>query len=443
MEIASPSFLGAPNMRDSCLRRLIERGQLLLHTWLQQADGTTAVIIALTLPICLGLMGLGTEAGYWYFRQRQLQTAADLSAFAGAVALRNGQTSGSAEVTAEAEVTNFNINGTAVANAPPTSGTHQNPQSMEVILTETQPRFFSQFFDSSTLKVTTRAVATYDDGAPACILALDKSAGKSVWFQGSSVTTLLGCEVMANSVAGNAVEVDGSAQLTTPCINAVGGVTLNNSNVTLTGCPAPRTNLPPAVDPYAGISAPAVLGPCVDGTYNNVGVISPLHYCKLDLKGTILLNPGVYIIDGGAFKINASANVSINPAAPADAVTGLGVMFYLMNHATVSFNGTATINLAAPTTGIYKGILFMADKNTQGTGDAVTINGNASSKLVGALYFPTQIVSFTGNYSSLNKCIAIVSQQVQLSGNSDLNSDCTNNSSITLPQIPGRVTLVE
>ena len=49
-----------------------------------------AVTAAVAMPVIVGGFGLGAEVGYWYFNQRKVQNAADMAAYAGAVALRAG-----------------------------------------------------------------------------------------------------------------------------------------------------------------------------------------------------------------------------------------------------------------------------------------------------------------------------------------------------------------
>ena len=62
-----------------------------LQRLLANNSGAAAVIMALTLPVVVGGMGLGTEVGYWYFNQRKVQHSADMAAYAGAVELRSGK----------------------------------------------------------------------------------------------------------------------------------------------------------------------------------------------------------------------------------------------------------------------------------------------------------------------------------------------------------------
>ena len=88
-------------------------------------SGAAAVVMALTLPVVVGGMGLGTEVGYWYFNQRKVQNAADMAAYAGAVELRAGSSRESIETAAAsaAEEIGYKADiGTIVLNTPPSSG---------------------------------------------------------------------------------------------------------------------------------------------------------------------------------------------------------------------------------------------------------------------------------------------------------------------------------
>ena len=57
----------------------------------------------------------------------------------------------------------------------------------------------------------------------------------------------------------------------------------------------------------------------------------------------------------------------------------------------------ATVNLTAPTSGTYKGVLLYGDRT--GTFTSNKINGTASSTMTGAMYFPSQEVDMLGNFS--------------------------------------------
>jgi hypothetical protein len=407
--------------------------QTLCRQFWANTKANTAILFSLSLPVLVGAAGLGVETGYWYFKQRELQTAADVAAVAGAVEKRAGNATSTINAAALTEAVEHGFvqgEGTIDVNDPPSSGAFQDARSVEVLLTMPSTRFFSKIFTSETVTLNARGVARYEDGGQACILALDPEESGAVTFTGNAVSLINGCNVMSNSLHDNSLIVTGSADITMPCALAAGGVSVDEG-LTLTDCPEAQQNVPPAADPFKDLPEPDLTGPCLTmPSGNGAATLSPGRYCGGGaLKGNKTLTPGTYIIDGGDFKINANANV-----------VGEGVTFYFTDDATADFNGTANIELSAPTSGTYKGILMYGDRDNSNT--ANKFNGTADSQMTGALYFPAQQVEFLGNFSGENGCMRIVARTIDFTGSADFNADCTAEGLNDMP-LPGRVSLVE
>src|SRR5262249_17522161 len=273
--------------------------------------GNVAILTALAAPALVGFCAFGAESGYWYYRQRSIQAAADIGAYNATMALRGGASTSAVTDVATHDSAN---NGwaqrarTITVPTPPTSGPNQNTHSVEVILTERETRFFTALFSRTPVTVRSRAVATYTVQAPACMLGLSKSLPNDVQFWGNADADFQSCNIVADSIASNAFAVGGSARVTGPCVATVGG---ENSQATLTlaSCPNVTTNAPYVPDPYANVPSPSTSGPCSSGPSG--GVLSPGHFCGgLTLQNTVSLQPGVYVIDGGDLKINANANLT-------------------------------------------------------------------------------------------------------------------------------------
>ncbi|MGE0740701.1 MAG: pilus assembly protein TadG-related protein [Hyphomonadaceae bacterium] len=397
--------------------------------------GLTAIVTALSLPTIIGAAGLGVEVGYWFFEERRLQTAADLAANAGAVMLRSGARESEVDATALREATKNGFDeaiGAITVNTPPTTGAHRNNRAVEVLLETSAPRYFTSLFSQSPVIIRVRAVAAYENEQQACILALDTWANDAVIFIGNPTAEFEGCVVMSNSLADDSITIAGSADVTAPCIVSAGGTAVS-ADLTLTSCAAPMEEMPQAVDPYEDLPEPSMAGACTsvpNGNPNLPKTISAGRYCGgLNLSGQVTLNPGVYIVDGGEFRINSNA-----------VVNGVGVTFFLTNGATVHFNGSAEINFSAPTSGAYAGVLMYGDRD-EGNDENV-FNGTADSRMTGALYFPTQQVTYNGNFSGDNGCLRIVSRAIDLRGNADFGADCTG-TGLDAIQVPGAVRLVE
>jgi hypothetical protein len=101
--------------------------------------------------------------------------------------------------------------------------------------------------------------------------------------------------------------------------------------------------------------------------------------------------------------------------------------------ASLSMNGNATVNLSAPTSGPYSGILFFGDRSV--SGNTYSFNGTASSVMTGALYFPTEAVSYNGNFSGANGCTQIVADTVSWSGNANFNVNCSSYGMSPIPAL--------
>lgn len=401
-----------------------------LRRFMRSRSGNVAIIAAITLPILVGFCGFGGDIGFWYYRQRVIQAAADIAAFNGTVALRAGASSGSVtDIATSAATQNHwqSANGTITVNTPPASGTHQDSQSVEVLLTEYEPRYFTALFSSSHVPENVRAVATFVYATNACMLALDKNASGAMTFWGNATADFTDCNIVSDSLAGDSFKLGGSASVLTTCVRTSGGAVVN-ATLNMTDCTNVVTDAPQAADPYSSLPAPTIPSSCT--TPPASGNFSPGKYCGgLSLSGAVNFASGVYVIDGGTFKINANA-----------VVTGSAVTFYLTDGATLSLNGSANIIISAPTSGTYKGILFYGDRTQAYASN--TINGNATSSMTGAIYFPSQDVRFLGNFSGYNGCLQVVADTIYYTGSSTFHNDCTGTGLGTI-QVPGAVTLVE
>ncbi len=398
----------------------------LLRRFARDTRGSIVIIAGMAFPLLVGAMALGTEAGFWDLSQRKLQQTADLVAYAAVVQLRSGR-AGTQMVAAAQDIADRNglqpSTDTLTLNNPPLTGAYTGSgKAVEVTIVRSQKRYFTLIYSSDPVEIKARAVAEYIQGSNACLLALDPTAGGAVTVSGSSEVVFEGCDVATNSNDDQAFQMSGgSVQLSTGCVHSVGGVE-TTTGLTLTTCSAPRTEVPVVIDPYSDVEDPEVVGDCANGNLTDVSVtpdtghplgVGSKHFCGgMSLTGSVNFAPGLYIVDGGTFKINASA-----------LVTGSGVTFFLTGGASLSYNGGATINLSAPTSGPLAGLLFYADRDDAGV--AHKINGNTGSELNGAIYMPSGDLDYSGNFSGGGGgCTQIVTRRVTFSGNSSLQVNC-------------------
>lgn len=387
--------------------------------------GNVATIFALTLPVVVGGAGLGVETSYWYYSSLKLQATADAAAYAGALEKIQGSDTATITTAATQSATANGLgNGTITVHTPPTSGPNTANKAVEVILDQNLDRVFTSIFSESKVPEQARAVALITDASKACNVALSQSASQAVLYSGSTTVKQNGCVTMANSIASDAIKVQGSASLQTDCLISAGGVVLNNP-VTMV-CKSPITQALPTSDPFSSLPTPAATNPCQN---DKKTTLQAGTYCSgLSLSGNVTLKPGVYVVQGN-LKINAGAVVS-----------GSGVTIFMSGSSTVSMNGNATVTLSAPTSGIYSGVLFYGDRN--GTSAKSNFNGTATSLLTGAIYFPRQEVDYLGNFSGKNGCTQVVADTIQWSGSSTINQDCSSLGMKDIPAAPS-IAIVE
>ena len=396
-----------------------------LRTLREDNRGATAVLAAIMLPAVIGGFGLGAETGYWYYTQRKIQHAADVAAHAAGVRKRSGDDAATYEAVALKIATDggyrYNM-GAIEVNSPPSSGAYStNPDAVEVILTENLPRLFTALFANTTVPIRSRAVVLVDGGTAACILALGPVEPQAIDINGNATVTLDGCDIASNSLTPTAYDQGGTTELTTGCIHTVGEANVGG-DLTLTDCGEVKEYAPTTADPYAAVAEPSFAGNCSNfnatgGSGQNMASAkqgSPGHYCGMAFHGQSFyhLNSGVYIVDGDDFVINSGVTVF-----------GTDVTIYLVNGARINISGSPTIDLAAPTSGVYSGILFFAERDAS-TQLNHTINGSATTNFTGAIYAPTDDINYAGGAGGVNGCLQVIGWTVEMTGNSEFESEC-------------------
>jgi hypothetical protein len=253
----------------------------------------------------------------------------------------------------------------------------------------------------------------------ACVVSLERTAVTGITFSGSTQVNL-GCGVATNSTSAAAVVADGNSRVVASPVSAVGVVPPSSSYI---GDTQIMSNSFAQADPFQQLLDPQVPASCSPefGVQpNQTRRISPGCFQGMDIKGTLLMEPGVYIINGGVLGFGATANV-----------TGAGVTFILTSSnatsnpssiATLDMHGGAVLNLKAPSTDPYKGVLLYQDRRA--LLNNVQITGNSASSFQGAFYLPSQQVTFNGNSGMQTKCIQFVARRMVFSGNSNIENQC-------------------
>jgi hypothetical protein len=398
------------------------------HSLWNDQRGTIAIITGLCATALVGFMALAIDVASWQVAQRSMQGAADAAAYSAGIAynkIDGSSITTQAKGVAAAQGYVDGQNGVTVGvHQPPIApSTHTSSSTaIQVIIQQPQPRFFAGLFLSSNPTVSASAVVTLTN--PSCILALDTTASAAVSVGGSSSINSK-CDIASNSTSTSAISMGGSSTVTAPCLVAVGTAS-TTSGLTLTQCTSPTNHAAATPDPYASVPAPTASGSCLTpvSSGNNV-TFSPGKYCgSIQLSGSqaATFQPGVYYVDGN-FKFTGSASA-----------TGTGVTFYITSPNSVDFGGNRNISFSAPTSGTYSGIVFFGDRAGTASNQNI-INGGSSSSITGAIYFPTESVTFSGGTASGNNCTQIVADKVTVTGNSYFRDDCIGSGLADLPTV--------
>ncbi len=413
---------------------------------IKDTSGASLVLVALALPMVLGMAALGLDATLWYMQKRQMQAVADNAVLAGVLALSQG---GSASEIEQAVITHAGyagfqngVDGHISVNNPPSAGPNQTDTDyIEVFVERDAPTMLSLFNREGALTIQTRAVGSMVSGGNYCVVALSTDKKHAVDFAGASTATLNSCAIASNSNDAEAVRATGGS-LSADAMQAVGGI-MYDASVSLTYGP-PREGAPAVQDPHADLvviptPAPDSFAACDGGTdWSSSGdqTVSPGIYCggmRINSGDTITFNPGVYLIHDGNF--DASAGATLQNAPGPGGVTIIITGEEVTDIGTFKINGSATVNLTAPGPaghdyapyiGEYAGILVFVDGRAPNTHKHY-FNGGSDMTLEGALYAPSSEIVFNGGANVTVGCLQVIADQVNVSGNSTITSvrdDC-------------------
>jgi len=292
--------------------------------------GQILALFSIGLIVLLGFMALAVDVGLLWSDRRQMQTAADAAAEAGAVALRQGND----VTTAARDASGLNsytdggvVDGNTISvtvNNPPASGPYSgNANYVEAIVEQPQSTFFLRALGYSTVDVSTRAVSGYVNG-PGCLVGLNASASNTISVTGGSTVHAPLCNVIDDSSSSTGLASNGGSMITANAIGVVG-----NFQAPATGySPTPKTAIAPIPDPLANLTAPtigAIPAACNTLTkaehgytiLTNGETIQPGVYCGGITAGKpFIMAAGLYILYGGGLTVSATT------------VTGTGVSIF-------------------------------------------------------------------------------------------------------------------
>jgi Flp pilus assembly protein TadG len=404
--------------------------------FLKSESGSAAVIAAVSLIAVLGIMGLAIDVGQLRLAKQRLQMAADGAALAAALELTDcGSTPncGALKTAAQSALTENNLIGSTLLSSCATSSTtaltltvnngpcalgaanphNGNTNYVEVVVSQLQPTYFAGVVGIGSVLIKTRAEAARTGGTN-CMFALDPSGSGAISVDFLAAVSAP-CGIVDESSNSSALQCAWFAAINASQIAVVGGVSTFLCSVS----PNPKTQItmPNPADPLAYLPKPTVPS-C--GTSHGV---SASHHgsdaALLISTTTTLYSDNAYC---GGITIGTGANVTFDTTYGSTfvltsknggtttlpgglqvdfgaTVTGNGVTFYNFGPSgAIKFDWASftlgAVNLTAPTTGGYSGVLFFQDP---GNSSAAQIVGSAAwnVKLQGTYYFPNATVNFT------------------------------------------------
>ena len=420
-----------------------------LRALISDCRGNVLMITAFALPVVIGATGLGIHTLQLSLMKRQLQRQADSAALAGAYSLYQGKGDSVAIAAATRSLEQNNMQASAAPTLTPepftsADGTSYN-QTMLVSVAVPVPTPFMAMFGHSSSTVLAEARAAVARDGKFCYLAVEENETTGVRFQGNTNLDL-GCGVATNAKGSSAVIASGSAFVRASPIAAMGSVppATNYAPDTLLLPNYAHVDDPFADKAYSPDNQTVSSNACKKGNnWNTINVASgvtttsanliastgvggPGCYGTISVSGTLTLSPGTYYLANGAN--NAGLQVSAQGRLICHGCTFVLTSTSPNNqnsHSTINIHGSAALDVSAPTSGTYEGITMYRDSRAAASSQCCTINGNSSSKLSGAFYFPKDELTFNGTTGMVLNCFQMVSRRLKFTGNSEIINSCT------------------
>jgi Flp pilus assembly protein TadG len=358
------------------MRSLLTWSRLELRRLVPACDGNVALMFGLTLPILIGLAGMGIDSAAFYNQQSRMQSVADASALAVAKEMRLYLENPDAlkeagEARVEARLVEAGIadrTHTAEVRIDPKGGVAQVEISMVA-----KAFLPAEMWGENPIVVTSTA-RTYGQ-VKLCVLGLRTTGKDAIKIEDGAFVTAPACGVQSNSSDPHGLVSKDSSILTSAAACTSGGY--EGSFV-----PTPQTDCPTLPDPLE-LRAPPAVGGCDFLDFRSektADSIRPGHYCgglKIEKNANVVAEPGIYIISGGKFEVGNDA-----------ILTGEYVSFYFADdEATLDFKDKAEVELSAPKDGPMAGILFFEDRAAK-QGRNFEISSGSVRKLLGTIYLP-------------------------------------------------------
>ncbi|WP_348262792.1 Tad domain-containing protein [Telmatobacter sp. DSM 110680] len=410
-------------------------------------SGQALVFTAFLMAALFGFMGLAIDVGLLFRAKRNLQSAADAAATAGALDYYYYGSASSAKTMGCAAATSNGISGTCntastctglsgtniCINTPPQLGPNTSTTFTEAIVTQPNPTAFMSLFGFSSVKISARAVAASRGISTDCVYLMDSSMSDALFMKGNGTIHAVNCGVYVNSKSSTAVEGNGNTAVDAASLNIVGpdsGASSLDPNKTHTGVspitPPIPLNLPgiPSTGCTSSISQSEVTVSTTSGSTKikeaSVNGSSSNNVVCFTNAGGVTIDDGValagvqgdgvlYVFEHGVTLNGAVSFGSYNGTPPTNGPFDPSkTISAVLDVAGGSLSqGNAALTIYAPTSGTYNSIALM-QPSTNTTGGVhcpaspvdpclLIQRGSSGSVFDGIVYAPAAYVELQDN----------------------------------------------
>ena len=406
-----------------------------LRRYLASPRGNLSIATAMTFVPFMMFVSAAVDMSNAVRMKAELQAAADSGVLASATALASGENDSDKTQTAnDAFYANLSSKLLSTLTATPITTVDFPTKKVHMTVQVETRQVLTKFFADS-MKLGVSAEAVVDKGDPICMMSMSKTKSQSLMVKGTADIVASGCSVQVNSSANDALYQTGSATATAKSFCVNGGYSAASNTLS----PKPDDNCRQEEDPFADQFASdlASLGDITTCTKNNLQVkkndatISPGVYCGgISVKqATLTLQSGIYVVRDGELSVMSGATLK-----------GTGVTILLAGDSSTRFDnqGGANIQLSAPTSGLFSGIVISQLSSSVPDKDN-TVTGGGDMEITGIMYFPNQPIAVEGNgvIGDTTHQFAIMADTISVQGTGQLTIHISSDyAAMGLPPLP-------
>jgi len=390
--------------------------------------GQALVLIALAAIGLFAMAGLAIDGSAKFSDRRHAQNAADTAALAGALArIKNDPSQPAWNIIALNRAGDNGYDDNLVTNTvqvynPPHSGIYSNCSDtrfdcndyVQVTIISHVKTYFARVIGINETINTVESIAKARQGyqgqlyGGASFVGLAPDQCKTIWLSGSSQIDITGGGIFSNSSLdcgvtmqgshGLNIDMDGAIDMVATGYNTNGNPGTSNIAGGLHGGETPY-DYPPSDDMLPSIS-------CTGSATKSGSTMTPGNWSgTFPPSGVTTLNAGTYCINGD-FKLGAQ-----------DTLSATDVTIYMVS-GSIDWNGGAQVNLSAPTSGDFPGLLIYAPMSNTNT---MQFNGNGSSTLKGTIFMPAAPIVYNGTGNLNPSYVQIIGYTIELTGSNSTN----------------------